>query len=157
MIACRHFAHRLAIGVEDCIAMTGNSLVRKFDADELLCHAVCLLLCEGFLADELGLVELAEHREASHDGGDVCAELVAIEGQTDLEAQGVATTEAAGLATTALDELVPRLLCEFVRTVDLEAVLASIASARHNDSLPRPLQRRGERCGCLSSLSFGEG
>ena len=92
MIAGRHFAHLLALHVEDGIAVTGDRFVCEFDADELLCNAVCFLLNEGFLADELGLVELAEHRQTSHDWGDVCAEFVAIKRQTDLEAQGVATT-----------------------------------------------------------------
>ena len=113
--------------------MTGNGLVCEFDADELLRHAVSLLLCEGFLADELGLVEFAEHGETGHDGGDVCAEFVAVEGQADFEAQGVAATEATGLAATALDELVPRLLREGVRAVDLEAVLAGVAGTAHDD------------------------
>ena len=81
MIAGRHFAHLLALHVEDSIAVAGDCLICEFDADELLCDAVCLLLCKGFLADELGLVELAEHRQTCHYGGDVCTEFVAIKRQ----------------------------------------------------------------------------
>ena len=92
VIAGGDFAHLLALHVEDGIAVAGNCFVCEFNADELLCDAVCLLLCKGFLADELGLVELAEHGETCHYGGDVCTEFVAIKRQADLEAQGVATT-----------------------------------------------------------------
>ena len=140
MIAGRHFAHLFALHVEDWIAVTGDGFIHEFDADEFLCDAVCLLLCEGFLADELGLVELAEHRQTSHDGGDVCAEFVAIKRQTDLEAQGVATTKAARFAATARYEFVPSLLRELVRAVDFEAVLACVARAGYDN-------RRIRKCG----------
>lgn len=61
MIAGRYFAHDFAFSVEDSIAVTRDCLVHEFYADELLCDAICLLLNEGFLADEFRLVELAEH------------------------------------------------------------------------------------------------
>ena len=133
VVARRDFDHLFAVHVEHRIAVTWDCFVCEFDADELLRHAVGLLLCEGFLADELRLVELAEHREASHDRRDVCTEFVAIERKAYLEAQGVATAEAAGLAASALDELVPGFLCELMRAVDLEAVLAGVAGAGDDD------------------------
>ena len=86
MVAGGDFADGFACFVQDGIAVTWDGFVGQLDADEFLCHAVCFLLCQGFLADEFGLVELAEHGEAGHDGRDVCAELVAVEGQSDLEA-----------------------------------------------------------------------
>ena len=92
MIAGCDFANLFAFGIEDCITVTRDCFIHEFDADELLWNAVCLLLNEGFLTDEFGLVEFAEHRQTCHDGRDVCAKFVAIKWQTDFEAQGIATT-----------------------------------------------------------------
>ena len=50
------------------IAIAGDGLVVQLDADNLLGNAVRLLLGEGFLTDELGLVQLDEDAEASHEG-----------------------------------------------------------------------------------------
>ena len=90
VVAGCDFAHDFAICVKNGITVTGDSLVSKFNTDELLRYAVGFLLHEGFLADEFGLVELAEHREASHYWRDICAEFVAIQWQTYFEAERVA-------------------------------------------------------------------
>ena len=92
MIARRYFTHYFALGVEDCVAVTRNCFVCKFDADELLSNAVGLLLDEGFLTDELFFIQLSEHRKTSHNRRNVCAEFVAVEGQPDFEAKRVAAT-----------------------------------------------------------------
>lgn len=87
MIARCYLANYFSIGVQDGITVSGNRFVCKLDADKLLSDAVCLLLDECFLTDELLFIQLAEHRETCHNGRDVCAEFVAIKGKSDLEAK----------------------------------------------------------------------
>ena len=60
MIARGDFTDLLAIE-QHVVAMTRNSLVLQFDTDDALLGTVGFLLLQGFLADELILLELAEH------------------------------------------------------------------------------------------------
>ncbi len=53
---------------------------------------------------------------------------MAIQGKANLEAEGVTATETAGLYA-CFHQFVPKTHCEVVRTVDLKAILASVASA----------------------------
>ena len=134
VVACGHLANLLTLE-EHLVAVTGDSLVGQLDAHDATLRAFGLLLLQGFLTEELFLVELAEHRQTGHHGRDVVAQLVAVEGQTHLEAQGVATAQSAGQTALALHELVPRAADIVGRAIDLEAVLTGIARAAQDDGL----------------------
>ena len=101
-----------------------------FEAYRLAVDALGLLTCHHALADELVLVEFAEHRQAGLDGGDFGGELVAVEGQTGLEAQCVAASQAARLYA-GIHQLLPETAGGLVRGIDLKAVLAGVARARY--------------------------
>ena len=114
--------------------MTGNGVGVELNAAETTGHALGLLTEQGVAADELGFVELTEDAQTGHDGGDVGRELVAVEGQTDLEAEGVAAAETAG-GDVGGHEAVPVVDDGGVAGVDLEAVLTGVAGAGDEDGL----------------------
>ena len=117
------------------IAIAGDGLVVQLDADNLLGNAVRLLLGEGFLTDELGLVQLDEDAETCHEGRDFGAEFVTVERQGNLETKRVAAAETAGGYLARTDERVPYLIYICVRAVDLETVLARVTCAADDDGL----------------------
>ena len=108
VVAGGHLAHLAAFG-QHGIAMARNGAAFEFDADDAAGHTLGLLLHQCIAADELGLVEFAEHAQSGHHRRDVGRELIAIERQSHLEAQGVAASQSAGLAAPALDKTVPAL------------------------------------------------
>ena len=101
-----------------------DGLVLDLDTDQLADDLAALLGQEGFLADEV-LVILAEHSQSGHHRADVGAELVAVQRQAGLEAEGVAAAQAAGL-DAGRDEAVPQVHGAFRGGVQLEAVLAGV-------------------------------
>ena len=113
--------------------MTGDGLVLQLYAYNLLRRSHGLLLCQGIAPDEATLlVELDKETQASHDGRDVSRQLVAIERQTHLKAQGVAASQPAGLHA-GLDEPLPVVVDSFGSVVNLEAVLARVACAADDE------------------------
>ena len=85
VIARRHLANDLSV-FQYAVSMTGNGLVVQLDAYQFLVGTFRLLLCQGFLADKLFLIQFHEHRQARHDRRDVCRQLVTVEWKSDLEA-----------------------------------------------------------------------
>ena len=134
MVAGGHFAHLHTV-LQHGVTVAGNGLVLQLDADDAFLHSVGFLLCKGFLADELRLVKLAEHRQACHDGRDLGREFITIERQAHLEAQRVAAAQSAGFAAAACHELVPKVADELVGTIHLESILARVACPTDNDGL----------------------
>ena len=63
VVASGHNSDLCAVLKLDRIAGARNGLVRKLDAHELHLGAVGLLVSDGLLADELVLVQFAEHAE----------------------------------------------------------------------------------------------
>src|SRR6185295_19074874 len=80
---------------------------------------------DGVGADEAGVL-LAAPPEAGLDRPAVLGQVVAVQRQAGLEAQGVARAEA-GRGRAAADELVPEHAGVLGRAQDLDAVLARVA------------------------------
>ena len=121
------------------IAGAWNGLVLKLDADKLHLGAVGLLVSDGLLADELVLVQLAEHAEAGHDRRDLRRQLVAVQRKTGLETQGVAATESAR-HHARLQESIPVLHDQSVRGIDLKTVLSGVTGAADDHPHSRVLE-----------------
>src|SRR3712207_2944349 len=88
MVARGDYSHLFAI-LQYGISMAWNGLVIKFYANQFLGKALGFLLHECFLADKLGLVELAEHTESGHDRCYLVGQFIAIERQSHLKSQRV--------------------------------------------------------------------
>ena len=132
MVASGHNSDLCAVLKLDRIAGARNGLVRKLDAHELHLGAVGLLVSDGLLADELVLVQFAEHAETGGDRRDLRGKLVTVQRQSGLETQGVTATESAR-HHTGLQESVPILHDEARSRVDLESVLASVTGTADDD------------------------
>src|SRR3712207_8572123 len=86
MVARGDYSHLFAI-LQYGISMAWNGLVIKFYANQFLGKALGFLLHECFLADKLGLVELAEHTESGHDRCYLVGQFIAIERQSHLKSR----------------------------------------------------------------------
>ena len=131
-VASGNVAYGLLVLVAHLITVTRDSLVVEFQAHELLGSTLSLLLSTHVLTNEVFLVELHKEAKACHDGSDLRGELIAIERQTHLKAQGVAAAQSAWLNASS-HEHVPHVADGVVACIHLEAVLAGVTSAAHDD------------------------
>ena len=126
--------------------MTGDGFVEEFYTDQFLGWSFGLLSGQCFLTDEFCLVELHKHTQTSHDWRDFLRELIAIERQSHLKTQGIATTKSTCLNTSG-NQFIPTGTDEVVGTIHLETVFTRIARAG-DESLPNGLA--GIKCQVLT-------
>ena len=132
MIASCHLTDRFACHIQHGVAMTGDSLIHQFDTHQFLSRTFGLLLGQCLLTNKLGLIQLDEHAQASHDRRDILREFVAIKWQAHLETQGIATTQSTSL-NTCCNQLVPALTDIVVVGINLKAILARITCTRDDN------------------------
>ena len=112
--------------------MTRDSLVVELETYQLLGSTLSLLLSANILTDEVFLIELNKEAKTCHDRSDILGQLIAIEWQTNLKAQGVAATQSTRLNASS-HEHVPHILNGLVACINLKTVLASVTSAANDD------------------------
>src|SRR4051812_33613598 len=111
----------------DRIALARDAGAGEGEGHELLLGRV--RLGKRLRSDEVGLA-LAAPAEAGLDRVAVLREVVAVEVEADLEAQGVARAQARGLGAAVARERVPHPGRAVRRDQQLDAVLARVAGAR---------------------------
>ena len=134
MVARGHGTNLFALYL-DGISGTRDGTVEQFDAYNLLLQPQCLLLGQSALTDKLLLVELDEDAQSGFERSDVIAELMSVEWESHLEAQGVAAAESARKHLARCDERVPYLIYIGVRAIQLKSIFACISSTAGNDGL----------------------
>ena len=112
--------------------MAGDSLVLNLQPNEFLGNTLGFLTSKCLTADELRFVELDKRRKTSHDRRDVGRQLITVEWEAYLEAQGVATAKSTGL-DTCCHQLVPAHTDKLTVAVNLEAVLTRVARTADDD------------------------
>lgn len=90
VIAGGHDTYRVAVGIQHLIPVTGYCAVMDLQSHELAFKPFGFLCHKSVAAYEFRLVELDEYTETCLQRGYVGGEFVAVQRQSDLEAQGVA-------------------------------------------------------------------